>query len=214
MHLNTYQQLASCTQPAPGVNHFFNSPPLPFSATFPTAEENTRVAIHHRNVDLIHAVLGLFSEGGELAGTVKAMFAYGKFKDEEIYTKEARANMIIEAGDKLWYIALICRGLGVTLEEVAAANITKLRARYPDGYTDLAAVSRADTERPEVDYCPELDKELDDADRTTKALIEHVVIMGAASMNQTCLASNGRKYRVMVELLPEEDTATATLPGL
>lgn len=42
--------------------------------------------------------------------------------------------MVEELGDVLWYCAELAVGLGVTLEDVAAANIDKLRARYPQGF--------------------------------------------------------------------------------
>ena len=32
--------------------------------------------------------------------------------------------------------------LGISLEEVAAANVAKLRRRYPEGYSDEASVDR------------------------------------------------------------------------
>ena len=38
-----------------------------------------------------------------------------------------------ELGDALWYVNAMARAMGWTLEEVAQANIGKLKARYPEG---------------------------------------------------------------------------------
>lgn len=73
---------------------------------------------------LIHATLGLTSEAGEVANNVKRHVAYGKDVD--------RANLIEEAGDILWFVALLADTLGVSLEQIAAGNIAKLAARFPD----------------------------------------------------------------------------------
>jgi NTP pyrophosphatase (non-canonical NTP hydrolase) len=108
MNLNQYQELARRT-----------------AKVYPTLNEN-----------LVHAALGITSEAGELATTVKATAIYSKPLDT--------TNVIEEVGDSLWYLALMCTSLGVPLEEVATANIAKLKARYPDKYSDGDALARAD----------------------------------------------------------------------
>ena len=42
-------------------------------------------------------------------------------------------NIKLELGDVLWYINAMCRDLGLTLEEVAQANIEKLSSRAQRG---------------------------------------------------------------------------------
>ena len=39
-----------------------------------------------------------------------------------------------EARRVLWHVSEIATALGLTLEDIAAANIEKLRRRYPDGF--------------------------------------------------------------------------------
>lgn len=39
-----------------------------------------------------------------------------------------------ELGDVLWYVTAVAVDYGLTLQQVAEANIAKLRARYPDGF--------------------------------------------------------------------------------
>jgi NTP pyrophosphatase (non-canonical NTP hydrolase) len=88
------------------------------------------------NMDLIHTALGLTGEAGEFADAVKKHVIYDKPLD--------RTNLLEEMGDILWYIALGCNSLGVTMTEVAAMNVAKLKERYPDRYTDADAIARAD----------------------------------------------------------------------
>lgn len=46
---------------------------------------------------------------------------------------DKRANLILEIGDDLWYVAAKCNELGVTLEECARANLDKLLSRQKRG---------------------------------------------------------------------------------
>lgn len=87
-------------------------------------------------MDLIHASLGISGEAGEFADAVKRHAVYGKELD--------RVNGLEELGDLLWYVALGCEKLSSTMAEVMQANIDKLAIRYPEKYTDAAALARAD----------------------------------------------------------------------
>lgn len=91
--------------------------------------------------NLIHAGLGLISEAGEVATSVKASCVYGKEVDI--------SNLVEEAGDCLWFLSLLSKCIGVSLEDIAKDNIRKLRTRYPKGYSDLDAKMRWD-KVPEV----------------------------------------------------------------
>lgn len=86
--------------------------------------------------DLIHASLGVSGEAGEFCDAIKRASIYGKELDRE--------NAIEELGDILWYVALGCNALGVSMADVAAQNIAKLRQRYPEKYTDELAFERLD----------------------------------------------------------------------
>ena len=89
--------------------------------------------------DLLHAALCVTGEAGEFADCIKKHLAYG----QELNTQ----NAIEKFGDMLWYTALACTALDVSLSEVAE-NIDKLRkrypTRYPTRYTDEMAAFRAD----------------------------------------------------------------------
>lgn len=85
---------------------------------------------------LQHAILGITSEAGELADTVKKHVIYGQPLDT--------ANLAEEVGDIMWYIALLCNAAGLHLGSCLGENIVKLQKRYPEKYTDAAAAARAD----------------------------------------------------------------------
>jgi NTP pyrophosphatase (non-canonical NTP hydrolase) len=78
--------------------------------------------------------LGLAGEAGEVADLIKKWAFHGHPMDDEKLKKEL--------GDVLWYIAGVATAAGITLEEVATANIAKLLARYPDGFSSKASIER------------------------------------------------------------------------
>ena len=85
---------------------------------------------------LQHALLGILSEGGELADTIKKHVIYGQPLDVE--------NLKEEIGDLFWYPAVIANALGLDLGEIAKQNIEKLKKRFPGAYTDAHAAARLD----------------------------------------------------------------------
>lgn len=74
--------------------------------------------------NLPYTVLGLCGEAGEAAEKVKKRERDGNF-DREAFLKEL--------GDVLWYVAAAAREVGSNLEEVAAINLAKLKARSQKG---------------------------------------------------------------------------------
>lgn len=81
-----------------------------------------------------HAVMGMVTESGELLDAVKKSKIYGRALD--------KVNLVEEAGDCMWYLALLCDDLGVSFEQVWEKNIAKLRARYPEKFTQERALVR------------------------------------------------------------------------
>lgn len=81
-----------------------------------------------------NGVLGLCGEVGEVADILKKARYQGHELD--------RAHMAEELGDVLWYICELASGLNVTLEEIAQANIEKLKKRYPNGFDPERSVHR------------------------------------------------------------------------
>ncbi|MEO1003903.1 MAG: nucleoside triphosphate pyrophosphohydrolase family protein [Cyanobacteria bacterium J06638_7] len=73
----------------------------------------------------IYPTLGLCGEAGEVADKVKKVIRDrgGEFGPEVISALE------LELGDVLWYVAQLASELGLDLEQVAQANLTKLASR-------------------------------------------------------------------------------------
>ena len=77
---------------------------------------------------LLDAAAGLAEESGEILGIVRKHAYQSRPLDKE--------KLTLELGDALWCLTMTARSAGLSLEQVAAANVAKLRARYPDGYKD------------------------------------------------------------------------------
>lgn len=91
----------------------------------------------HKCYDLANAALGLTGEAGEVADIIKKHLYQG----HDLYPSE----VIEELGDVLWYVALMADYFNVTLGFVMQQNITKLKARYPEGFDPARSVNREDT---------------------------------------------------------------------
>ena|SRR5665648_515695 len=78
---------------------------------------------------VIYPTLGLVNEAGEVAGKIKKVF---RDKDGQISPETCQA-LKAELGDVLWYLAQVSTELGLTLDEVAEANIVKLYDRLERG---------------------------------------------------------------------------------
>ena len=89
------------------------------------AMRTCNIQYDERDKMMRHAVFGLCSESGEVAGILQKVFQGHDF-DKEHFKKEL--------GDCLWMIAEACASVGATLSEIASMNIQKLRERYPDGF--------------------------------------------------------------------------------
>ena len=107
-----------------------------------TINEYQKLAMTTLNKDLtekeilINGVMGLCGESGEAIDIVKKWLAQGHELDKD--------KLIKEIGDVAWYIAEIATALDVTLEEVLARNIEKLKARYPDGFKYEDSLNRTE----------------------------------------------------------------------
>lgn len=83
----------------------------------------------HTDHPIVYPTLGLVNEAGEVAGKVKKVF-----RDKQgVISEEDREALKQELGDVLWYLAQIATEIGVGLDEVASANLTKLFDRLERG---------------------------------------------------------------------------------
>ncbi|MDD7366747.1 MAG: nucleoside triphosphate pyrophosphohydrolase family protein [Clostridiales bacterium] len=85
---------------------------------------------------LINSVMGLCGESGEAIDIVKKWLAQGHELD--------RARLAKELGDVAWYLAEAATALDIPLEEILRANLDKLKARYPEGFSAQNSIERAE----------------------------------------------------------------------
>jgi NTP pyrophosphatase (non-canonical NTP hydrolase) len=127
MDPDTYQQLAARTECDQEKVARRMAGPYPADPESPGVSVLLPVRVNH-------GVIGLTGEVGELAAAVERWLYYGHELDV--------VNVAEEVGDCLWYLAELCNAVGVSLLSVMEGNIRKLRARYPDHYTDVQAADR------------------------------------------------------------------------
>lgn len=85
---------------------------------------------------LINAALGLAGESGEFADILKKW----RFQGHNI----SFSHLAKELGDILWYVAMGCEGLGISMDDVMELNIAKLKNRYPNGFDTELSQHRKD----------------------------------------------------------------------
>jgi NTP pyrophosphatase (non-canonical NTP hydrolase) len=79
--------------------------------------------------ELLHLVLGLVGESGEIAEKFKK-WVRDLGSDEALID---RADIAKEIGDVLWYAAVLADYLDLSLDDIAAANLAKLASRRSRG---------------------------------------------------------------------------------
>ena len=105
-----------------------------------TVNEYQKLAMTTLNRDLsqkdilINAVMGLCGESGEATDIVKKHLFQGHDLDKEKLAKEL--------GDIAWYLAEAATALNIDLDDIFAANIEKLRKRYPEGFDASRSINR------------------------------------------------------------------------
>jgi NTP pyrophosphatase (non-canonical NTP hydrolase) len=81
-------------------------------------------AIYPSEQGLIYTALGLTGEAGEVAEKVKKMI-----RDDIKLDSKQQGKIARELGDVLWYVANMAHEIGITLDTVAKANLSKLSSR-------------------------------------------------------------------------------------
>ena len=88
-----------------------------------------RTAVYPPEAGLSYPTLGLAGEAGEVAEQIKKSIR----DDGGELTPERRDKLAKELGDVLWYLAQLATELELDLDEVAEANLLKLRSRQLRG---------------------------------------------------------------------------------
>jgi len=101
-----------------------------------SSDRLTELVKQKNGMRLLHGLLGMIDEVGEIAKAIKARIYYGKTLDID--------NLVEETGDLAWFLAEFSSGLGKELSEILEANQAKLRRRYPDGFSERSAIARRD----------------------------------------------------------------------
>jgi NTP pyrophosphatase (non-canonical NTP hydrolase) len=89
-----------------------------------------------RDAHLIHMILGISGEAGELLDAIKKSVIYLRPLDIP--------NIIEELGDLEFYMEGLRERLNITREQVLQDNINKLTIRYGKMYSDKSANERKD----------------------------------------------------------------------
>jgi NTP pyrophosphatase (non-canonical NTP hydrolase) len=87
-----------------------------------------------KDLNLLHGAIGISTEAGEILDAFKRHIYYGKELDV--------VNIKEEIGDIMWYVAILCRELNLNIEDILQTNIDKLKARYPDKFSETHALNR------------------------------------------------------------------------
>lgn len=91
--------------------------------------ENMQLAQKDLDADLVHAIMGIADEAGELASVL-----LDHISGEEI----DRINLIEERGDLEWYTNLLDTNQSLSPGKIRAANIEKLSERFGDKFGDVS----------------------------------------------------------------------------
>ena len=135
MTANEYQKLAMRTNDGKATDRLLKEM---LTCDMKYLLQQNLIAEDERHFDIggiFNACLGLSGEVGEFNDMIKKWIFHEKLLDIEHAKKEA--------GDILWYMAMLCESFGWNLEEIMQMNVDKLKTRYPDGFDVERANHRA-----------------------------------------------------------------------
>lgn len=79
--------------------------------------------------NFVYTTLGLVGEAGEVAEKIKKVLR----DDGGVINEAKKQELAKELGDVLWYLAGLAAELGISLEEIAQMNLSKLASRQERG---------------------------------------------------------------------------------
>ena len=100
-------------------------------------ELSKRTMPAHDDKGKANYALGFVGESAEVGDLIKKEVFHGHPVDVDSVKKEL--------GDSFHYLAGLATMYGLTLQEIAEANIEKLRKRYPSGFSVEDSIKRVDT---------------------------------------------------------------------
>lgn len=109
---------------------FYNKPS---SVLLPAGSEPWNDEYTPEQIDIIHAILGIATEAGELLEALNKFLSDGEFDT---------VNLKEECGDLFWYQAILANATDNTFEGIQSTVIAKLKKRFPDKFTEEDANNR------------------------------------------------------------------------
>jgi hypothetical protein len=97
--------------------------------------------INHTDQQILHAILGIATEAGELLEYAIELVENGGIEK----TNDTASDILEECGDSRYYSAVLIDLLGFLPNEIDHQIIQKLRRRYPEAFSSEQALNR-DTE--------------------------------------------------------------------
>ena len=117
------------------------------------AKANT-FATYNKELGPYYTILGLCGEAGETANRLKKVYR----DNNGVLTKEASKDLAYELGNVLWYLSQSASQLGLTLEQIAELNISKLYKRKYK--TDLKGSDTLFNDKDFAHYISDYEKQI------------------------------------------------------
>jgi NTP pyrophosphatase (non-canonical NTP hydrolase) len=122
-----------------GKDHDFTKPGDVSMVAQTSCERIGETVVNTKFARLVHAALGLSTEAGEF---VEALHKHAWGEDLDL------VNLSEELGDVCWYVAIGSDAVKIPLSDIQNTNIEKLKARFPDKFSEENAMNRnLETER-------------------------------------------------------------------
>jgi len=99
------------------------------TANYPVISINGKERLSDVLTEYIYPTIGLCGEAGEVAEKVKKIIRDGN----GYYSPKDVSEIKKELGDVLWYVSEIAKVFKIKLEDIANANIDKLKSRKERG---------------------------------------------------------------------------------
>jgi NTP pyrophosphatase (non-canonical NTP hydrolase) len=99
-----------------------------------TRDYEEPIKLSEKEVKVLHSSMGCATESGELLEAIRKVIVDGNELDTP--------NLIEEQGDLLWYNSILSDAIGVSFDKSMDVNIAKLKARYPEKFTEDKAINR------------------------------------------------------------------------
>lgn len=116
-----------------GLNDVFYSD---FQETYPDFVKSRTKLFDDNVLNLLHAVVGICGESGEILELIKKHWVYGKPLN--------RNDLYEEVGDLCFYLQMLLNHAELDFETILEHNMYKLSKRYHQGYSDKEAIDRKD----------------------------------------------------------------------